>query len=83
MCKLFEDNREQLLDLIYKMKEFNEIDIQNKFDRDGMIGDSLNIKEFILSLCNIGLLNNDGYTFRVIPEDKQISNQLFLFETIA
>lgn len=80
MCKLFKDNRENILTLIYDLKEFSAEELNDRITNDGLIGDALNINEFLLNLCNLGLLKNNRYSYKLIPEEDQVGNQLFLCE---
>jgi hypothetical protein len=83
MTKLFYENREKLINLIYEMNEFTLTEIEERFNfQGGLIGDCLIVREFITSLCVAGLLKNNGFTFKVIPEDQQISNMIFDFYSI-
>ncbi|MBT2740722.1 hypothetical protein [Bacillus sp. ISL-77] len=82
MCKLFENYREELISLVYKLEEFSEKGITQEFLRgkrsDVIIGEMLTVKEYLLSLCELGVLSYDGITFKVVPEDQQINHQLFV-----
>ncbi|WP_280166658.1 hypothetical protein [Priestia aryabhattai] len=87
ISKVFERNREELLSLVYEMDKFTEEEITEKFlqDKNGVvfIGDMQTVSEYLLSLCRLGILSYDGFTFKVIPEEKQINHQLFVVSTLA
>lgn len=76
----FLDRREEIVDLVYQMKEFSVDEIISKFTMGNeRVNDVVTLKDYLYTLCDLGTLQYNGYTYRVIPSEERLSYRRYAF----
>lgn len=86
MCKRFDRNKENFVDLVYEMKEFSEQQITQIFIKENneiIIDEHASIRDVLDNLKEIGSLRFDGLLYRVVPDVERLSFNPFSFHVLA
>ncbi|MEN6565602.1 MAG: hypothetical protein ABFC57_04820 [Veillonellales bacterium] len=74
------DRREEIVNLVYQMKEFSVDEIISKFKKENeRVNDIPTLKDYLFTLCELGTLQYNGDTYRVIPSEERLSYRRYAF----